>query len=184
MAPNLDVEFGGGVLAGLLEQYEAARRWSHSLIADLDDEQLQWRPDEQASAIAWHLGHQAAVNHHLVRNLVAAEPSFAPELDVVFDSATPEPARRDLPGRDRILAYRDQVAASTRATIDRVATGQVGAPDQLAVVAEALLRVVINHEYQHDAWVLEVRSSLTDRPAPMPTSTELIEVDGYWMIGC
>lgn len=166
----------------LLEEYDAARAWTSALVADLDDDQLRWRAGEQASAIGWHLGHQAAVNHYLVRNLTAAEPTFSARFDALFDSATPEPDRGVLPDRDEIQDYRDRIAASTHTTIGRIVDGRVGAPAQLARVAEGLLRAVINHEYQHDAWVLEVRETLTDRPAPAPPSGRLVEVEGYWMV--
>ena len=170
------------LLANLLEEYDAARAWTSALVADLDDRQLTWRESEQASAIGWHLGHQAAVNHFMVRNLTAAEPSFSADFDTLFDSATPEADRGSLPGRDQIHDYRDRIAASTRAVIGRIAAGRVGAPQQLAMVAQGLLRAVINHEYQHDAWVLEVRRTLTDRVAPPPASNRVVEVEGYWML--
>ena len=157
-------------LASLLEEYDAAQAWSTALVADLDDDQLRWRAGEQASAIGWHLGHQAAVNHYMVRNLTAAEPTFSARFDALFDSATPEPDRGVLPSRDEIHDYRDRIAASTHATIGRIAEGRVGAPAQLALVAEGLLRAVINHEYQHDAWVLEVRAKFTTNVVVPPSS--------------
>ena len=169
-------------LEDLLNEYELARTYSHDLVAVLDPDQIAWRPHANSSAIGWHLGHQAAVNHYLVRNLTAAEPSIDKRFDALFDSATPEPDRGDLPSLDDIFDYRETVAARTVSTMGRIIDGDVGAPEQLALVAEGLLRALIHHEYQHDAWILEVRETLTDAPAPVPGSERLAAVEGYWML--
>ena len=169
-------------LNDLLVEYELARTYSHDLIADLDPDQIAWRPHDDSSAIGWHLGHQAAVNHFMLRNLTAAEPSLDPALDTLFDSATPEPDRGALPSLDEILAYRRSIGERTSATIGRIISGDVGAPLQLTVIADGILRAVVNHEYQHDAWVLEVRETLTEEPAPLPRSTRLDSVEGYWIL--
>jgi hypothetical protein len=169
-------------LADLLDEYRRAQAHSMALTTGLTPEQIAWRPNDHSSAIAWHLGHQGAVNHYLVRNLTAAEVTFDAGYDQVFDSATPEPARGDLPPVGDIAAYRDAIAASTCAVIERIANGDVGAPTQLRRVGERLLCAVIDHEYQHAQWIGEVRSTLVDAPLPTPTSNRLIDVDGYWMI--
>lgn len=169
-------------LADLLVAYDAARAYSVDLIDGLEAEQIAWRPNENSSAIGWHLGHQAAVNHFMVRNLTAAEPTFNADFDALFDSANPEPSRGDLPSIDDITHYRALVAKSTWTTIERIRAGNVGAPRQLVVVAELLLRALVNHEYQHAAWILEVRDTMTDIPPPRPTSDRVRLIDGYWTI--
>ncbi len=164
---------------------ELRRAWRHTdaLWLDLDDEQLRWRPNEHSSAIGWHLGHQAAVAHFMVRNLLAAEPSPDPELDSLMDSATPEPARGDLPDRERLGRYRAAVADRVIARIEAIRLGEVGAPAQLSVVAAGLVRAVVNHEYQHDQWIAEVRSrDLGATAAPAPTSPRLTTIDGYTVL--
>ena len=83
----------------LLVEYDRALAYTDSLWHDLSEEELHWRPHEESSAIGWHLGHQAAVAHFMVRNLTAAEPSIDAELDALMDSATPEPDRGALPER-------------------------------------------------------------------------------------
>ena len=151
---------------------------------DLTDEEIRWRPHEESSAIGWHLGHQAAVAHYMVRNLTAAEPSPDPGLDGLMDSATPERDRGDLPEARRVRAYRAAVAERLRFRIGVIASGEVGAPAQLALIAHGLLIAVINHEYQHDQWIGEVRSQdLAKELPPRPTSPLLSTVDGYLMIG-
>ncbi len=170
-------------LSDLLTEYAVAQSYSLALVDGLAEDQVAWRPNENSSAMAWHLGHQGAVNHYMVRNLTAAEVSFDPELDAVFDSATPEPGRGSLPSLETILDYRESIAASTRSVIARIAAGDVGAPTQLSAIADGLLRAVINHEYQHAKWIGEVRDTMVDSPAPTPGSDRLVSVEGYWMVG-
>lgn len=169
-------------LTDLLDEFASAQSYTAALVDGLDDGQINWRPDEMSSAIGWHLGHQGAVNHYMVRNLTAAEVSFDQAFDKVFDSATPEPARGDLPPLDQIMGYRRAIAGSTRSVIERIDRGEVGAPAQLTRIAVGLMTATINHEYQHSKWVEEVRSTMTSEPAPTPQSDRLVQVDGYWML--
>ena len=169
-------------LADLIEEHRLAQAYSTSLVQGLDAEQIAWRPNENSSAIGWHLGHQGAVNHYMVRNLTAAEVTFDEAFDQVFDSATPEPHRGELPSLDEIVAYRQAIADSTAGVVTRIGNGDVGAPVQLERVARRLMCSVIDHEYQHAKWIEEVRNSLVDTTAPMPPSKRLVDVDGYWMI--
>jgi len=171
-----------GPLHPLVDAYKSAQSYSLDLVAGLASDEVSWRPSEASSSIAWHLGHQGAVNHYLVRNLTAAETSFNTRFDAVFDSATPEPKRGDLPSLDEIVSYRGQIAASTLATIDKIASGDVGAPAQLSAIATAMLHAIINHEYQHAKWIGEVRARFTDLPAPLPSDSRLVTVDGYYMV--
>ncbi|MFT4656787.1 MAG: hypothetical protein ACJAXA_001981 [Candidatus Aldehydirespiratoraceae bacterium] len=91
----------------------------------------------------------------MVRNFTAAEsspdpdPDPDPELDGLMDGTTPEPLRSGLPGLDRLRSYRDGAADRLRFRIGNIATGDVGAPAQLNVIARTLLVAVVNHEYQH-----------------------------------
>ncbi len=166
----------------LLDEYDLARVWTDQLTADLHDTTLYWRPSADSSAIAWHLGHQAAVNHFLIRNLMSAEPSPDPDLDAVFDSATPEVARGDLPGRARLAAYRAAVGKRTRAMVERVDHGGLGAPNQMPLIAAGVLVTAINHEYQHSAWVAEMRQLQGLAPGPRPGSERIAMIDGYWVV--
>lgn len=167
----------------LLVEYRRALDHTDSLWHDLTEQEVRWRPDDRSSAIGWHLGHQAAVAHFMVRNLTAAEPSPDPGLDALMDSATAEADRGDLPGVDRLAAYRDAVADRLRIRIGNIARGDVGAPAQLDVVARTLLVVVVNHEYQHAQWIGEVRERDLGRTLPArPTSPLLTELDGYCVL--
>ena len=94
----------------LRDEYDQARRYTHSLYADLSEADVQWRPAPKSSGIGWHLGHQAAINHFLLRNLLAAESSLNPQFDALFDASTPEEQRGHLPALSAIVAYREEVA--------------------------------------------------------------------------
>ncbi len=175
---------GVPTLTDLLVEYDRALAYTADLFTDLGADEVAWRPSAQSSAIGWHLGHQPAVAHFLVRNLTAAEPSLDPELDALMDSATAEVDRGDLPDLDHLLAYREGVAERVRFRIGAIVDGRVGAPDQLRIVAHTLLVAVINHEYQHDKWIGEVRAEAHGRDLPPdPVSDHLRKVDGYLVIG-
>src|ERR1700750_2561593 len=95
-----------GELQALLREYDRARAYTDELCKDLTPDEVIWRPDENSSAIGWHLGHQAHVAHFMIRNLTAAEPSPDPELDGLMDSARPERFRGALPTIERLTAVR------------------------------------------------------------------------------
>lgn len=170
-------------LTDLLAEFRAAQAHSLGLLDGLDTAQIGWRPHENSSAIAWHLGHQGAVNHYMLRNLTAAEVTFNADFDAVFDSATTEPARGSLPPIDEIVDYRRAIARSTHDVVGRIDSGEVSAPEQLRLIASGLLQAIVNHEYQHARWITEVRETMIATPAPTPASNRLVEVDGYWMLG-
>jgi DinB family protein len=166
----------------LLEEYDLVRSYTDSLYADLTPDEIAWRPSANSSGIGWHLGHQAAVNHFLIRNLLSAEPSLDPVLDALFDAATPERDRGALPPIAEIIHYREAVAAATHAVIGRVLEGRVDAPTQLRHVLAGVLTDAINHEYQHNTWICEVREVIGRPAAPPPTSVNVTLVDGYWLL--
>ncbi len=170
-------------IENLLEEYERALGYTESLWSDLTDDEVKWRPDQQSSAIGWHLGHQAAVAHFMVRNLTAAEPEIDPTLDRLMDSATVESDRGDLPARDRLIRYRNTVADRVRLRVRNIERGEVGAPAQLRVIAKTLLVSLVNHEYQHSLWIGEVRVDQLGRELPSPpVSGRLTQLDGYFVV--
>lgn len=170
-------------LNDVLAEYERALAYTDSLWRDLTADEIAWRPSADSSAIGWHLGHQAAVAHYMVRNLTAAEPPVDAELDALMDSATSEPDRGALPDPERIGTYRDTVAERLRYRMGNIASGSVGAPSQLLHVAVDLVIAVTNHEYQHNQWIGEVRlRDLGHDLAPRPESDLLVELDGYLLV--
>ncbi len=170
-------------LGALLAEYDRALDYTSALTADLSDDEIAWRPHAESSAIGWHLGHQAAVAHYLVRNLTAAEPELDPELDRLFDSAMPEADRGGVPSAARIAEYRTAVADRVRFRLGAIDGGDVGAPAQLRLIGATLLVAVINHEYQHDKWIGEVRVEAHGKGLPPdPVSDKLSIVDGYSVV--
>lgn len=171
-------------LSDLLDEYDRALAHTATLVADLSDAELIWRPDDASSSIAWHLGHQAAVAHYMVRNLTAAEPRIDPEIDAVMDSATQVSDRGDLPDVERLMAYRSTVAERVRFRVGNIDDGNVGAPAQLREIATTMLTAIINHEYQHSKWIGEVRVEAHGKPLPPePNSSRLTMIEGYVLIG-
>lgn len=167
-------------LRDLLNELGRAHAYTEDLQAGLTPDQIAWRPGAESSGIGWHLGHQGAVAHYMLRNLTAAEPRIDPEIEALMDSATPELQRGQLPSLDRIRDYRGLVADRIRYRIGQIDEGHVGAPNQLRVIASTLLIALINHEYQHSKWIGEVRTDILglDLPPP-PTSPWLRSVDDY-----
>jgi hypothetical protein len=167
----------------LIEEFDRSQAYTLSLWSDLNESQVHWRADENASGIGWHLGHQAAVAHFLVRNLTAAEPSLDTELDKLMDSATPEAERGKLSDLQRLADYRSAIAERVRFRIGNIDSGNVGAPTQLRTIATGLLTTVINHEYQHSKWIGEVRNEVHCLDlAAEPASKWLTFVDGYVLL--
>ncbi|MEV4599891.1 DinB family protein [Amycolatopsis sp. NPDC049253] len=167
----------------LLREYDRARAYTDLLWKDLSADEVTWRPHEDSSAIGWHLGHQAHVAHFMVRNLTAAEPSPDPELDGLMDSARPERFRGALPTVERLTTFRETVAARVHERLGAIAGGHVSSPDQLTVVGRHLLIALINHEYQHDQWIGEVRSQdLGHALPPDPDTDRVTRLDGYLVL--
>ncbi|MFJ9418759.1 DinB family protein [Streptomyces sp. NPDC101227] len=167
----------------LLREYDRSRTYTDELWKDLGADEVTWRPHEEFSAIGWHLGHQALVAHFMIRNLTAAEPSPDPDLDGLMDSANPEKFRGALPTVERLATFRDTVAERVHARIGAIAAGEVGAPTQMSIIATHLLIALINHEYQHDQWICEVRTEHLGRALPPdPVSDYLGRVDGYLVL--
>lgn len=170
-------------LGQLLEEYDRARAYTDDLWRDLSPDEIMWRPHENFSGIGWHLGHQAHVAHFMVRNLTAAAPSPDPELDGLMDSANPEKFRGALPTVDRLASFRATVAGRVHARVGAIAEGGVSAPEQLGLVAGHLLAAIINHEYQHDQWIAEVRSLELGHALPEdPVGDGICRIDGYLML--
>ncbi|MGQ0846036.1 MAG: DinB family protein [Sporichthyaceae bacterium] len=168
----------------LLVEYDRALAYTESLWRDLSPDEVRWRPNDDSSAIGWHLGHQATVAHFMIRNLTAAEPSPDADLEPLMDSSSNVQARGELPDLGRLADFRAKVADRVHVRIGDIAARNVGAPVQMQVVASALLTAVINHEYQHSQWIGEVRHRDLGHALPdRPVSDVLCELDGYLVVG-
>ena len=129
----------------LRDEYDLARRYTQSLYADLPEADVHWRPAPQSSGVGWHLGHQAAVTHFLVRNLLAAEPSFNPQFDALFDAVTPEEQRGTLPPLRAILTIREDSTRRTCAHSEALLRGARPAAQQATYAIGPLLVSLMNH---------------------------------------
>lgn len=100
-----------------------------------------------------------------------------------MDSANPEQFRGALPTIRRLTDFPATVAERVHARIGDIAAGRVGAPTQLTIVAAHLLTALINHEYQHDQWISEVRAGdLGHALPPDPDNGRLRRIDGYLVV--
>ena len=169
-------------LERLRDEYDLARRYPQSVYTDLPEADVYWRPAPKSSGIGWHLGHQAAINHFLVRNLLAAEPSLNPQLDALFDAATPEEQRGMLPPLPAILTSREAIARRTHAHIEAVLAGTRPAAQPATYAIGALLVSLIHHEYQHDCWVREMHAVLGRETLDVVLSRAVCQVDGDWVL--
>jgi len=169
-------------LAMLRDEYDRARHYTPSLFADLPEADVYWRPALQSSGIGWHRGHQAAVNQVLVRNVLAAELSLNPQFDVLFDAVTLEEQRGTLPPLHTLLTYREAIARRTHAHLEAVLAGTRPAAQQATYALGPLLVSLINHEYQHDCWVREMRALLGREQPDVVFSRHVRQVDGYWAL--
>ena len=170
-------------LSDLLGELDRALAYTDDLQVGLTPEQIAWRPETESSAVGWHLGHQSAVAHYMLRNLIAAEPSIDTDIDALMDSATPERDRGDLPSLERIRAHRSTVAARIHDRIGAIERSAVGAPNQLRLIASTMLTAIVNHDYQHSKWIGELRTGVLglDVP-PLPSSPRLRIVDDYLVL--
>lgn len=168
----------------LRDEYDLARRYTHSLYEDLSDTDVQWRPGPKSSSIAWHLGHQAAAAHGLVRNFIEAEVSLNPHFDAFFDAANPQENRGNLPPPAEIVTYRGAVAQRLHTHFASLLEG--GRPaahtatQQLGRIIVPIVLALINHEYQHDCWIREMRAQLGHSQPDRVFSTRVQQLDGYW----
>src|SRR5919198_4757246 len=145
----------------LRDEYDQARRYTHSLYADLSE---------------------ADVHHFLLRNLLAAASSLNPQFDALFDASTPEEQRGHLPALSTIVAYREEVARRTHAHMHTLLAGTRPAAQQAMHAMGPLLVSLINHEYQHDCWVREVRALLGRDTPDRVFSRRVRQIDGYWVL--
>ena len=140
-----------------LERFEAVRRETASLTANLtaEDQSIQSMPD--VSPTKWHLGHTTwFFETFLLARYDADYRAFDAAFGYLFNSyyeavgpRHPRPQRGLLsrPTVDIVMAYRDHVDAAMTRLIERVAE-----PEWSEVAA--LLELGIHHEQQHQELVL------------------------------
>ena len=116
---------------------------------------------------------------HYLEALVRKPGALPGSTALEQDSALPKRFRGALPTVQRLSAFRDTVAGRVHARIGDIAAGKVSARTQLTIVANCLLTALINHEYQHDQWISEVRAGHLGHALPAdPDSDHIRRIDG------
>jgi hypothetical protein len=100
-----------------------------------------------------------------------------------MDSAHPKRTEAICRSRTGIADYRTAVAKRVHVRVGDIDQGRVGTRNQLRVVGQHLLVALINHEYQHDQWISEVRHRDLGHDLPAhPVSERLTEIDGFTVV--
>src|SRR5258708_3483457 len=145
-------EIGDVDRSAAIERFEAVRRATEALTANLtaEDQSIQSMPDVSPSK--WHLGHTTwFFETFLLTKLDADYRVFDPSFGYLFNSyyeaagpRHPRPERGLLsrPALDIVMAYRDHVTAAMTRLIDRIAEPVWGE-------ASALLELGIHHAQPH-----------------------------------
>jgi ergothioneine biosynthesis protein EgtB len=140
-----------------IERFEAVRRDTEALTANLapEDQSIQSMPD--VSPTKWHLGHTTwFFETFLLSRFDPDYRVFDPAFGFLFNSyyetvgpRHPRPERGLLsrPTVDIVMAYRDHVSAATARLIERIAE-----PEWLEMAA--LLELGAHHEQQHQELIL------------------------------
>jgi ergothioneine biosynthesis protein EgtB len=150
-------EAGNSERGPALERFEAVRRDTESLTANLtaEDQSIQSMPD--VSPTKWHLGHTswffetfllARFNPHYR----GFDPAFAYLFNSYYEAAGPRHPRPERgllsrPTLDIVMAYRDHVTAAMMRLLDRASEAE------WAVLAP-LLELGMHHEQQHQELIL------------------------------
>ncbi|HEY4313754.1 MAG TPA: DinB family protein [Pirellulales bacterium] len=106
-------------------EIDAARRYSLSTLADVDERDWFRQPTEGVTHIAWQVGHLAAAQYSLglvrLRGERAGDASFVPPefLALFIRGSTPDPDSAKNPQPSQILAALERVHNEVRAEISR-----------------------------------------------------------------
>jgi hypothetical protein len=137
-------------------------------------EEVSWRPTPDSSAIGWHLGRARRSLHAGT----SAPPTSPGPAHALMDSASLNPAAETCQ-LDQLAAFRRGRSTRIHALDDCHRRSRCRrTPRSNRTVGRHLLTLLINHEYQHDRWIGEVRSDLP-RTAAGPSGACLTLVDNY-----
>lgn len=117
-----------GLVEALTTRSKLQREWAMKVVADLDEDQLAWRPAPDAHNIAWTLWHIARADDNVVRDLTGRSiwtdgdylVRWGLSSDRINRMSDEEAARLSLPGRDALLGYVREVFAATDAAVGAV----------------------------------------------------------------
>ncbi|MBV9200275.1 MAG: DinB family protein, partial [Alphaproteobacteria bacterium] len=150
-------EVGGAERRPVLERFEAIRRETESLTANLtaEDQSIQSMPD--VSPTKWHLGHttwffETFLLARLGSDYRPFDPAFAYLFNSYYEAAGPRHPRPERgllsrPALDIVMAYRDHVSAAMVRLLERASEAEWA---ELA----PLLELGMHHEQQHQELIL------------------------------
>ena len=146
-------------LNSTIEHYVSVRKYSESICENLTDEDLQAQSMPDASPLKWHLAHTTwAFETFILKTQKANYQPFNSQFEYLFNSyynavgeQYPRPQRGLLtrPTRQEVLDYRQYVDQHMKDWIVKISEYE---KDQKE--SAALLKLLINHEQQHQELML------------------------------
>lgn len=143
----------------LNEHYQRCRLYSLSICEELSDEDMQAQSMPDASPLKWHLAHTTwAFETFVLKPFYEGYQIFDDSFEYLFNSyynaigeQFPRPQRGLLtrPNRKTIMRYREHVDKAMCALISQLEQG-----NQTNSECSQLIRLVINHEQQHQELML------------------------------
>jgi iron(II)-dependent oxidoreductase len=140
-------------------------------VSPLDDEELRIQHDPLMSPIAWDLGHIAHFEEvWLLEKLSGSGESAGEGLRGMYDPFRNPRASRDrlpLPDADGTLGYLARVRRAVLAQIPQLARRNGG-----GLPPDYVIRMVLQHEYQHNETILQTLQLKRGVPYPAPRALE------------
>ncbi|HLZ47322.1 MAG TPA: DinB family protein [Candidatus Limnocylindria bacterium] len=148
-------------LAEIAKRSRVQREWALKLVADLNDEQLAWRPTPTAHSIGWTLWHVARGDDNFQRDLTGrsiwkdggygARWGHPDRMNKMEDSAA---AAMPLPAKDDLLGYVRAVFAATDAAVATIDEARFGEEIESGfmsgrVAVGASLIAQVGHDARH-----------------------------------
>ncbi|TQV73019.1 ergothioneine biosynthesis protein EgtB [Aliikangiella marina] len=162
----------GSTSGTLLKQYQETRNYSIQICEGLSDEDLQAQSMADASPLKWHLAHTTwAFETFLLKTYLVEYEAYDPLYEYLFNSyynaigeQYPRPQRGLItrPSRETVYAYRRYVDNAMEQLITNIDTQSMDDHE----ACTDLLRLMINHEQQHQELMLtDFKHLLSFNPA-------------------
>ena len=135
----------------------AARAYTTSLFADLDERDFRRQVHPEFSPPGWHLGHIAVTEAFWILQRCGRAAPLNPDYETLFSPLeTPKAQRTRLPAAGEVVAYLDRVRERTFAFLERGDWRD----DHPLLREGRILNVLLQHEEQHGELVLLIRNLL------------------------
>ncbi len=126
-------------------------------VAQLTDEQIWWRPNEQSNSVGNLILHLTGSLNHYINRQIGGIP-FDRDRDAEF-------AERKHIGRDELMAHFDDMIAKAKTTFDNLSLDRLGDPSpeprMYRIVAEDIVGVC-THISAHAAQILWIAKALRE----------------------